>query len=239
MNKKDDEFPKRKNKKCKECVNADLREYRSTEGYKQRTSARTKIKSIEYRKENREKINEARRNYFLNNPEEIERYRQYKKKHRRSEKGRKNRNTYAKMRRRQDPMQRLIECLRNRILSMTKKKEWKKSTKTQEILGCNYEQVRTHMESQFLPGMTWGNHGRGEGKWHIDHRIPLSIAKTKKELEALCHYTNLQPLWGEDNIRKGAKIMCNPCTFQWTRSESWTDIPEGPMCSPTIYQGFK
>jgi hypothetical protein len=50
--------------------------------------------------------------------------------------------------------------------------------------------------------MTWDNYG----KWHMDHIYPLSLAKTTEEIEKLCHYTNLQPLWAVDNIRKGNKI---------------------------------
>lgn len=51
--------------------------------------------------------------------------------------------------------------------------------------------------------MTWEN----RGEWHIDHIIPLASASTEEELLALCHYTNLQPLWAFDNLSKGAKII--------------------------------
>ena len=51
--------------------------------------------------------------------------------------------------------------------------------------------------------MTWENHGHGG--WHIDHIIPLDSALSEEELYKLCHYTNLQPLWAKDNIRKGNK----------------------------------
>jgi hypothetical protein len=59
--------------------------------------------------------------------------------------------------------------------------------------------------------MTWDNHGiRG---WHIDHIIPalvLCFKKLKQKLYQLMHYTNLQPLWAGDNIRKGAKLNYEP-----------------------------
>ena len=51
--------------------------------------------------------------------------------------------------------------------------------------------------------MTWENYG----EWHIDHIIPLDSANDENELYSLCYYTNLQPLWGNENIRKGAKIL--------------------------------
>jgi hypothetical protein len=49
--------------------------------------------------------------------------------------------------------------------------------------------------------MSWDN----KHLWHIDHIIPLSSAKTEDELKQLCHYTNLQPLWAADNIKKSNK----------------------------------
>jgi hypothetical protein len=61
------------------------------------------------------------------------------------------------------------------------------------------------MELQFWPGMTWSNYG----KWHVDHIIPLCTANSKEALEKLCHYTNLQPLWAVDNLRKNKKVHAN------------------------------
>ena len=45
------------------------------------------------------------------------------------------------------------------------------------------------------------------GEWQIDHIIPLSSAITKEEIYKLCYYTNLQPLWKIDNIKKSNKII--------------------------------
>jgi hypothetical protein len=52
--------------------------------------------------------------------------------------------------------------------------------------------------------MTWKNHTM-KG-WHIDHKVPLDSAKTPKDVEKLMHYTNLQPLWAVDNLKKGKKF---------------------------------
>jgi len=55
--------------------------------------------------------------------------------------------------------------------------------------------------------MTWKNHTT-DG-WHIDHRIPLDSAKSREDFERLgvAHYTNLRPLWAEDNWKKSNKII--------------------------------
>jgi hypothetical protein len=81
-------------------------------------------------------------------------------------------------------------------------------TRTMELLGCTAQQAREHLESKFLPGMNWGNHGIGQGKWHIDHIIPCAAFDlTKEEEQARCfHWSNLQPLWAPHNLSKGAKF---------------------------------
>ena len=73
-------------------------------------------------------------------------------------------------------------------------------------LGCTIAQLKVHLESKFKPGMTWDNWSRNG--WHIDHKKPLSSfdLSDPKQLKSACHYTNLQPLWAEDNMRKGDKI---------------------------------
>ena len=83
----------------------------------------------------------------------------------------------------------------------------RKYLKTQEIVGCSWEELKHHLESQFQLNMTWDNHG--QYGWHIDHIIPLASAKTEEEIYKLNHYTNLQPLWWEDNLEKGDKLVWN------------------------------
>jgi hypothetical protein len=72
-------------------------------------------------------------------------------------------------------------------------------------LGCTIPELKAHLERQFQPGMTWDNWS--PTVWHIDHKRPLaSFDLTDREqfLKA-CHYTNLQPLWAEQNLAKGAR----------------------------------
>jgi hypothetical protein len=78
----------------------------------------------------------------------------------------------------------------------------KKSIKTVDLLGCSIPELRKHLESKFATGMTWDN----RREWHIDHIRPcVSFNLTDPVQQKQCfHYTNLQPLWRGDNIRKGA-----------------------------------
>jgi hypothetical protein len=80
-----------------------------------------------------------------------------------------------------------------------------KTNKTFDIVGCSPEFLKEHLEQQFTEGMSWDNHGLYG--WHIDHKIPLSSANTEEEIYNLCHYSNLQPLWAEDNLKKSNKIL--------------------------------
>ena len=75
--------------------------------------------------------------------------------------------------------------------------------KFSKTIGCEPNFLREHLEKQFKDGMSWENYG----SWHIDHIIPLSSAKNIEEINKLCHYTNLQPLWASENLSKGSKII--------------------------------
>lgn len=72
-------------------------------------------------------------------------------------------------------------------------------------LGCSIEEFKKYLESQFQESMSWDNYGR-DG-WHIDHIVPLCRFNLhdQVELKKACHYSNLQPLWAEDNLLKRKK----------------------------------
>lgn len=109
---------------------------------------------------------------------------------------------YAKARLKSDPIYAIGRLARRRISIALRQAGYAKSTRTHEMLGCDYSHLVLHLESQFKDGMTWEN----RGEWHIDHIIPLASAKTEEEIIALCHYTNLQPLWAFENLSKGARM---------------------------------
>lgn len=89
-----------------------------------------------------------------------------------------------------------------------------KHVSTIKSLGCTIEHFIKQFETMFYnhpltnEKMTWNNYGKGVDKWHIDHIIPLvsfNLADKEQYLKA-CHYTNLQPLWEIDNLKKGTKL---------------------------------
>lgn len=66
-------------------------------------------------------------------------------------------------------------------------------------VGCDHLELRGHIEAQFRTGMSWSRYRH----WEVDHIEPLSSARSLNDLIALCHYSNLQPLWRSENLRKG------------------------------------
>jgi len=93
--------------------------------------------------------------------------------------------------------------LRDRIYKALKKQNAKKCKSTSILIGTSIKEFKQHIESQFSEGMSWDNHG----EWHIDHIRPLSsfdLTQKAEQLKAF-HYTNCQPLWAKDNIRKSNK----------------------------------
>jgi hypothetical protein len=92
--------------------------------------------------------------------------------------------------------------LRNNIRNSFKRGGFGKTSQACEILGADWEVVKKYFESKFKEGMTWEN----QGLWHIDHILPISTATCEEDVIRLNHYTNLQPLWADDNIKKSNQI---------------------------------
>lgn len=167
----------------------------------------------EYRLNNAEKIRETLKKYYLNNSEKIkETSKQYhlnnpEKTSRNNKKYIKRNkhkiNEYNKKRKLIDPLFKLSGNTRSLIKQSFTRGGYSKKSKTFKILGCSFEEFKIYLERQFIKGMNWEN----QGKWHMDHIYPISLAKDEEHLIRLNHYTNFQPLWAEDNIRKGNKIV--------------------------------
>lgn len=110
-----------------------------------------------------------------------------------------------KRRRSSDPKFIIRSAIHSSIHKALKATRQKKGGRlSEQILGYPIADLKRHLERQFLPGMTWDNHGtRG---WHIDHIVPLKsftfTGPDDPELRAAYALTNLRPLWAADNARK-------------------------------------
>jgi hypothetical protein len=176
---------------CGSCMNnikkTDVwREREKERSCERRQTTQNKQYREQYYQKNKEKIDNQKNICRLNNLEKYqETAREYHKKKMESN----------------DILYKLRKNLRRRINLIVKNK----IISTNEIIGCNWDILKNHLENLFFDGMSWENYGpKG---WHIDHVIPLASAKTIDEVYQLNHFTNLQPLWAKDNLSKGAKII--------------------------------
>jgi len=97
------------------------------------------------------------------------------------------------------------------------KNDWHKNTEFNRYIGCSLSDLKIHIENKFTDGMTWANYGKTG--WHIDHIIPLSSASNELELQSLCHYSNLSPLWSSDNLKKSNKLLIDMSEVQLNKYE--------------------
>lgn len=108
----------------------------------------------------------------------------------------------------EDPLHKLKCNIREHVRQAVKYSNVAKEHPSIKYLGCSVEEFKAHIESQFVEGMSWDNHSRGEECWHLDHIKPLATLKDISDIDALkeiCHYTNYQPLWEKDNLTKQDK----------------------------------
>ena len=154
--------------------------------------------SILYNQKNKEKVSGIKQKYVDNNKEKVK-----KSKKDWFDKNPEYQNNWSRIKSNTDIIFKLKKNMRSRLGLFLNLKKITKNNKTFNIIGCSPEFLKEYLESQFVNNMCWGN----RNEWHIDHIIPLSSAKTEEEMYKLCHYTNLQPLWAEDNLKKSDKIL--------------------------------
>jgi hypothetical protein len=153
--------------------------------------------SKKWSKENPHKSQISNKKWVSDNPEAVALSRA-----RSRAKNREYNNEYSKNwqkeKRKEDPTYRLMCSLRTRCYQTIKCLALgKKPVSTLEMCGCSFEQLKTHLESLFVEGMSWENYG----KWVVDHVRPV-CSFTAAEWQQVNHYTNLRPLWAPDNTRK-------------------------------------
>ena len=129
----------------------------------------------------------------------------YQQKYRSSQKGKEANRKAVKKAVKKNPIYKMSMNVRHRLNEFLNLKRMTKKNKTFDMVGCTPKELKTYLEKQFKPGMTWFNHNpKG---WHIDHIIPLSSAKNYDDVVKLMHYSNLQPMWSKENISKSNKII--------------------------------
>jgi len=194
---------------CKSCVKI----YADSRYVKVIKKDSPKINIKEYRKQyyldNKDKLKLKSREYYKNNKESVKLTKiKYKPKKRIQDKiyrenNKTKQNEKERERRINDPLYRLTTNTRKLILKSFKDKKYSKQSKTYQILGCSYDEFKTHIESQWESWMSWDNYGLYNGElnfgWEMDHIIPLSSAITEAEVIELNHYSNFQPLCGYTN----------------------------------------
>jgi hypothetical protein len=107
---------------------------------------------------------------------------------------------------------RLSTDINFKLLHNYRKRVWEacigidKDQNTIDLIGCNSDEFRKHLESKFKPEMNWSNYGKNG--WHVDHIIPCSRfdMSDKEQKKKALHFTNTQPLWWWENLSKGDKI---------------------------------
>ena len=178
---------------CKICLSIRAKKYRKINEQKKKESDK------KYRDKNKKIIVKNKKKWYEDNIErERAKRRIYQKEHRYEN------NKRKKSRYHTDIEFKILEIARSRIrLALQDKGSFNSTT---NLLGCTIKELKQHLESQFTEGMNWDNYGLHG--WHIDHKIPCTSFDLSdlKQQKKCFHYTNLQPLWAEENYRKSNKL---------------------------------
>ena len=172
---------------CKSCRKA----YRDTR----------REKDKEYRETNKEKLIEGKRRYREQNKDKIYAYNsEYQKRDYVKSKA----TRHIKERYKDDDLFRLKMCVRAEIRSGFTRKGLKKRETTERLVGCTLDELIGHLKATYY--QNYGVEYDGSQNVHIDHIIPISTAKTEYEVRKLCHWSNLQLLKAEDNLKKSDNL---------------------------------
>jgi len=165
-----------------------------------------KIADKKYREKNKEKLYGKHKKWYEENKEKWNVYiKEYREKN--IDKIRQVKRTYEKTRKTNDPIYKLINNFRTAIYQVLKENNVQKNGHYFEILKYTPEELIVHLENRFTEGMTWDNYGQ----WHVDHILPISLHNINEigdnEFMKCWSLSNLQPLWGDENIKKSNKLL--------------------------------
>jgi len=165
-----------------------------------------KTSDKKYYESNKEKISEYYSEWREDNKERLKEY-QKKWREENRDKLRKTKRDYERNRKARDPLYKLISNFRTAIYTVLKESNVDKYGHYFDILQYTPEELINHLENQFKDDMTWENYGI----WHVDHKLPITSFNIKEigdeEFMRCWCLDNLQPMWGEENIRKSNKIL--------------------------------
>lgn len=174
--------------KCIKCLE-DQREFYKGYHRKYRADNSDKIKTYVSEKSKRNRI------------EERERLARWRALNRRAvnEKAR----NYAKKKLKEDPIFKIKVAMRSTLKNFLLVTGQRKSKSTEQSLGYTAQELKSHIELNFLDGMSWDN----RDLWHIDHIKPMDafLKDGIIDIKVVHALSNLQPLWAHDNLVKGSK----------------------------------
>lgn len=197
------DFPLENNKPRSTCKNC---KHLLNKVWREKNKDKIKIKNKEkwqVRKNDANYINKQKEYYIKNKESILLEKRKYYKEHK-TEILHKHKK-YEQKQLKNNPLFRLRKNVRRR-LHLALKGKFKTKT-TLNLIGCTWDELKLYLESKFQQGMTWDNYGYYG--WHIDHIIPVDNfdIENPNELKKCMHYTNLQPLWMEQNLKKGNRFQ--------------------------------
>jgi hypothetical protein len=165
-----------------------------------------KVSDKKYYQQNKEKISQYYSKWRSDKEEHLKMY-QKKYREKNIEKIREVKRNYERNRKSTDPIYKLINNFRTAIYQVLKENNVQKNGHYFEVLQYTPDELISHLENQFKDGMTWDNYG----DWHVDHILPISIHNIQEigddEFMKCWSLDNLQPMWGEDNIKKSNKVL--------------------------------
>lgn len=86
-------------------------------------------------------------------------------------------------------------------------KSGKQGLSWESLVGYTLSDLKAHLESMFSEGMSWESYGK-DG-WHVDHIRPIASfdfeSHEDPDFKDCWSLENLQPLWAQDNLKKGKK----------------------------------
>ena len=167
-----------------------------------------KVADKKWREKNKDYTSKSHKKWSEKNRDHLNEYHQ-KWREKNIDKHREYKRKYEKHRKDTDPLYKLISNFRTAIYQVLKENRVDKNQSYFDVLQYTPEQLIVHLEKQFTERITWENYG----EWHVDHKQPISSFNIQEmgdsEFMKCWSLENLQPMWGEENIRKSNKIFNN------------------------------